>query len=195
MKIKQAEFVGSFTSLKQLPARSLPEIAFAGRSNVGKSSLINRLLGRKNLARTSSTPGKTRQLNYILVNDAFYIVDLPGYGYAKVSRREKMQWQKLVEDYITHSAALRCIVSVIDSRHGPTDSDMELISWLAWLGKPSLVVASKVDKLKQKDYHKAKHRITAAVEQLPVSGPMFFSAVSGRGKKELWAVLADFLDA
>ncbi len=195
MKIRQAEFIGSFTSLKQLPARKLPEIAFAGRSNVGKSSLINRLLGRKNLARTSSTPGKTRQLNYILVNDAFYVVDLPGYGYAKVSRREKIQWQKLVEAYIAGSEELRCVVSIIDSRHGPTESDMELIEWLAWLGKPTLVVASKVDKLKQRDFQKARNRITAAVENLPVSGPMFFSAVSGKGKNELWTVLRDFLEA
>ncbi|MFQ5633498.1 MAG: ribosome biogenesis GTP-binding protein YihA/YsxC, partial [bacterium] len=140
MKISHSEFIASYSQIGQLPKLRLPEIAFAGRSNVGKSSLINRLLNRKNLARTSGTPGKTRQLNYILVNQNIYFVDLPGYGFAKVSKQERSRWQQLIEAYMAKNDALKVVVSIIDARHGPTDLDMELLEWLVHIKAPILVV-------------------------------------------------------
>lgn len=194
MKVQTVQFVGSFTHLGQLPKRRLPEVAFAGRSNVGKSSLINSLLGKKNIAKTSSTPGKTRQLNYILVNERFYFVDLPGYGFARVSRQEREQWGKLIEQYIKQSASLRLIISIIDVRHGPMESDIELIRWLAFLQREVLVVATKADKLSRSQLVQAENRITRAIEAFPVHGPVFYSARTGTGKKQLWKSIEPFLE-
>ena len=194
MKRVQAQFVGSFSKIEQIPKRRLPEVLFAGRSNVGKSSLINCLLGQKHLAKISSTPGKTRQLNYILVNDAFYFVDLPGYGYAKVSQAERERWRQLIERYITDNPYLRLIVSIIDIRHGPMDSDLELIRWLAHLELDTLVVATKADKLKRQQFVQAQRSITQMLEQLPIHGPLFFSAKTGMGKRELWQNIELFLE-
>lgn len=194
MKITDAAFQASYTALTQLPKPHLPEIAFAGRSNVGKSSLINRLLGRKNLARTSSTPGKTRQLNFILVNERLYFVDLPGYGFAKVSQAERQSWRRLIEGYIQTRPSLRLVIGIIDARHGPTASDLELIEWLAHLGKPALIVATKFDKIKSSQARKTENQITQALQSMPIDGPMFFSAVSGLGKNELLQKLERYLE-
>ena len=194
MKKVTAEFVGSFTHLSQLPKKRLPEVAFAGRSNVGKSSLINTLLGRKQLARTSGTPGKTRQLNYILVNDQFYFVDLPGYGFAKVSRTEREKWSKLIESYVSQNEFLKAVVSIIDIRHGPTESDLELLKWLAHIEVNTLVVATKADKLSRNQVKQAEQRITQMIETLPVHGPVFFSSQTGVGKRELWQAIEIFLE-
>lgn len=194
MKVQTAQFVGSYASLDKLPKRRLPEIAFAGRSNVGKSSLINSLLGKKELARTSSTPGKTRQLNYILVNEAFYFVDLPGYGFARVSQEERRRWGHLIETYVENSPYLRVVVSIIDIRHGPMPSDLELIQWLTSIDRACLVVATKADKLGRGQLAQAERRITHAVEQFPVHGPIFYSAKTGLGKRELWTALESFLE-
>ena len=194
MKIKESRFIGSFATVDQLLNDGLPEIAFAGRSNVGKSSLINNLLNRKNIARISNTPGKTRLLNYIRVNEAFYLVDLPGYGFAKVPKAEKYRWRKLIETYIATSSRLRCVVSLIDSRHGPAKSDLELIAWLAEMEMPCLVVATKVDKLNRKQYNEAQRRILQRVENLPVHGPLFTSSAKGLGKKELWQSISNILE-
>ncbi len=194
MKIKESKFIGSFSTIDQLPKIKLPEIAFAGRSNVGKSSLINSLLTRKNLARISNTPGKTQLLNYICVNDAFYMVDLPGYGFAKVPKAEKARWRKLIEAYMISSQQLRGVVSLIDSRHGPARSDLELIAWLAEIEIPCLVVATKVDKLNRKQFNEAQRRIVQHIEKLPVHGPLFTSSANGQGKKELWQSLSNILE-
>ncbi len=194
MKIKSAEFVASFTALSQLPKKRLPEIAFAGRSNVGKSSLINKILNRKKLAKTSGTPGKTRQLNYFLINDAFHFVDLPGYGFAKVPKTERQQWRRLIEAYLSKNQHLRVVVSLIDSRMGPTALDLELIEWLAHLEIPILAVATKLDKLSRNQAKQAEARITSAIERYPVNGPIFCSAKTGAGKSALLLSLKSFLE-
>ena len=146
------------------------------------------------MARISSTPGKTRQLNFFAINQGFYLVDLPGYGFAKVSKSEKRKWQQLIEQYILTSQQLRCVVSIVDARHGPTQSDIELIEWLAENDIRCLVVATKVDKLNRKQRNEATKRITQVIEQLPVDGPIFFSSESGEGKQELWRSLTLFLE-
>jgi len=194
MKVRQVEFVGSFPDVAKLPKRRLQEIAFAGRSNVGKSSMINSLLTRKNLARTSGTPGKTRQLNYILINDAFYFVDLPGYGFAKVPRAERERWARLIDRYIENNPYLRLLVSIIDIRHGPTETDLELLRWITHFQIETVVVATKADKLNRAQLQKAEARITAAIETMPVHGPIFFSAQSGLGKPQVWQIVESFLE-
>lgn len=194
MKIKYSDFVGSFSAVDQIPKDQLPEIAFAGRSNVGKSSLINMLLTRKNIARTSNTPGKTRMLNYIRINDAFYFVDLPGFGFAKVAKAEKQRWHQLIESYMQNSSQLRAVVSLIDSRHGPMNSDIELISWVASLEIPCLVIATKTDKLNRKQFNESQRLILQKIEQFPVHGPLFSSSANGQGKKEIWQSLSTLLE-
>lgn len=189
-----AEFIGSFSHITQIPKLRLPEIAFAGRSNVGKSSLINCLLGRKNMAKTSSTPGKTRQLNYISINSRFYFVDLPGYGFAKVSKSERDRWARLIEQYFSDNTYLRKVIGIIDIRHGPTESDQELINWLVSLKIPLLLVATKSDKLKRNELAKAERRIATTIGALPVDGPIIFSSTKGTGKKELWRAINRVLE-
>lgn len=194
MNIRHAEFIAGYADIRQLPRRRLPEIAFAGRSNVGKSSLINRLLQRKNLARTSGTPGKTRQLNYILVNEKLYFVDMPGYGFAKVSQSERERWRRLIESYLLDNPVLRVVVCIIDARHGPAPSDVQLFTWLAENRIPALVVATKVDKLNRRERQQAEKRIVESIGKLPVGGPVFFSSTSGEGKRELLRSLELYLE-
>ncbi len=146
-QFKKGSFVKSVVSFKQKPDKKFPEIAFAGRSNVGKSSLLNALLGTKKLAKISSTPGKTRQINYFIINESFYFVDLPGYGYAKLAKSEKKKWQALVETYLLKSMELRLVVLLIDSRHDLMDSDQQMIDWLDLNEIPYIVVLTKADKL------------------------------------------------
>jgi GTP-binding protein len=185
MKILTATFKGSFAQVKQLPTNKLPEIAFAGRSNVGKSSLINCLLNRKKLALTSSTPGKTRLLNYYTINETFYFVDLPGYGFAKVSRAERSNWKNLIESYITTKKNLKGIVQIIDSRHGITNLDQEMLSWIRFIGLPLILVATKTDKLpNSKQGHLLKVIKQKAGEFHPVD-IIGFSTVSKQGKYEI----------
>ena len=171
----------------QIPEESLPEIAFAGRSNVGKSSLLNRLLNRKRLAKTSHTPGKTRTLNYYQVNGDLYLVDLPGYGYARRSYSERQKWAKLVNAYIEDRSPLRGIVQLVDARHDPTDDDLELIEWLLQSRKPFLVVATKTDLLSGS---RLKPRMDQTLKIFQGYGSIEvvpFSAKTGRGKKKVWS--------
>ena len=187
MLIRSAEFVTSVGRSSQILADGLPEIAFAGRSNVGKSALLNRLLNRKNLAKTSNTPGKTRTMNYYRVNDAFYMVDLPGYGYAQRAYQERQRWAKLIDGYLNRGTSLRGIVHVLDARHNPTDQDVEMIRWLSHTRKPFLVVLTKVDKLSGS---RLKPRLDRTGEILREFGELRFlpfSAKSGRGKQAVWA--------
>src|SRR3954453_21099074 len=147
MKITSAEFVRSAFERAHWLSDGRPEVSFLGRSNVGKSSLINSLLLRKALARTSNTPGRTQSINYFLINNSFYFVDLPGYGYARVSKAMRSDWGKLAEEYLSWSQRLRLCVQLIDARHQPTELDLQLNEWLLFHEKPHLIVATKADKL------------------------------------------------
>lgn len=186
MKILSAEFKGSFGNLTQLPSNQLPEIAFAGRSNVGKSSLINCLLNRKKLALTSSTPGKTRTLNYYRINNQFYFVDLPGYGFAKVPKTERAAWKKLIESYLINHRFIKGVIQIIDSRHGFTQLDYEMLKWLSNQTLPVLVVATKVDKLPNSKAVSILSLIEKSAEGFGFPGIVPFSALTKQGKSEIW---------
>ena len=149
MTIKTTEFIGSFEYIDQTPSNDVPEFAFIGRSNVGKSSLINMLVGRKDLAHTSSTPGKTQTMNYFLVNDSWYIVDLPGYGYAKSSKTNRAKWKKMIENYLLKKSSLYCVFVLIDSRIPLQKIDNEFLNWLGTNRIPFVICYTKVDKIKK----------------------------------------------
>ena len=187
MRIHAAEFMLSASTISQFPAETLPEIAFAGRSNVGKSTLINSLLNRKKLVKTSATPGKTQLINFFKVNDKFYFVDLPGYGYAKVPESVRRKWQNLVEAYLSERKTLRNVVLIVDSRHNPTIQDRQLLEWLKYFQRPSLIVASKIDKLKRgqvKNYlQKIKNNLSIE------SAPLGHSSMLYGSREEIWKKL------
>ncbi|OGQ99552.1 MAG: GTP-binding protein [Deltaproteobacteria bacterium RIFOXYD12_FULL_55_16] len=176
----------------QLPEESLPEIAFAGRSNVGKSSLINRLVNRKGLVKVSARPGKTQSLNYFIVDAKLYLVDLPGYGFAKVSKKLQDDWQELVTEYLATSPTLRCVVVLIDLRHLLKAQDRELIEWLRSRGRPFIIVYTKRDKLSNNEQAKQAASLDAALG-LSKQNRLLFSAKTGEGKNELMAAIATFL--
>ncbi|WP_235811159.1 ribosome biogenesis GTP-binding protein YihA/YsxC [Syntrophomonas wolfei] len=190
-KIKKAELEGIYVDINQLPAGNIPEIALAGRSNVGKSSLINKICNRKNLAKSSSTPGKTRTINYYLINDQWFMVDLPGYGYARVSQKEKARWKKMVEAYIGKREQLRGVIQLLDIRHEPGENDILMKDWLLHLQIPLLIVATKADKLSRGARMKQIAIIRKTLD-LPEM-PLVFSAQSGDGVEELTAALAELL--
>ncbi len=175
------KFVGSFFEMKQLPTDRRPQIAVAGRSNVGKSSLLNQILGERKLVKVSSTPGKTRSLNFFMVDEKFYMVDLPGYGFAKVSKKMRASWGQLIEDYLTRSMDLIGLVLLLDCRREPTPEDLELLGWLAERELPVMVVVTKADKLSKSDVNQKVNRIETelGVHAIP------FSTKSGLGKREL----------
>jgi GTP-binding protein len=193
MKVTSAEFAGSATDPTSFPGDRLPEIAFVGRSNVGKSSLLNRLLGRRGLARVSRTPGRTQTINFYRVNEAFYFVDLPGYGYAAVSERIRRAWRPMVEGYLRGREVLRAVVVIVDARHPPTPLDQEMGAWLQAARIPQVVVLTKVDKIGRGAWRRSRE-ITA--ETLGIHNPkevFLFSAVTGEGEMELWQRLAQYL--
>ncbi len=194
MKIQSVEFVKSVVNVEEIPKGDLGEIAFAGRSNVGKSSLINCLLTRKKLVKTSSTPGKTRQLNYFKINDRYHFVDLPGYGYAKVSRAERGRWRKLIESYITESPNLRAVVSIIDCRIGPTDLDLQLLEWLNGLKTEVVLVATKADKVSKSALATSRKKWTERLGSLVTNEIILFSSVKGTGKRELQSRITQLLE-
>lgn len=194
MKFHSAEFAMSVGFVRQLPRDGMAEIAFAGRSNVGKSSLVNRLFNRKNLAKTSNTPGKTRTLNFYAVNRRYYFVDLPGYGYAKRSQRERQAWGKLIENYVRDRPSLKGFVQLIDARHDPSREDLQMIDWLLSGEKPFLVVATKADKLSG---NKLRNRLDQTRRILAFRGNfdlLPFSATTGRGKDAVWHWIGEVLD-
>jgi len=190
MKVTSVEFVKSVVSLHDRPGQRLKEVAFAGRSNVGKSSLVNCLLNRKKMAKTSSTPGKTRQLNYFRINHIFYFVDLPGYGYAKVSVVERKRWQVLIEQYITDNQSLCGVISIIDGRIGPTKLDIQLLQWLNQEDVKSVVIATKVDKLSRSAMKRQVDKYTEELNNIVLP----FSAVTGNGKKEVWREIENLME-
>ncbi|QQG36467.1 MAG: YihA family ribosome biogenesis GTP-binding protein [Micavibrio aeruginosavorus] len=185
------DFIAAVNGLEGLPPASLPEIAFAGRSNVGKSSLINALTGRKTLARTSDTPGRTQQLNFFDLGGHFFLVDMPGYGYAKVSKAQKKQWNYLIRDYLRGRQTLRNVLVLIDSRHGLKDSDEELMDMLDECAVPYRVVLTKADKAKLAEAAGVVDTIISALKQHAAAfpDPILTSAHEGTGIAELRALI------
>ena len=192
MKIRSAEFILSASSPWQFPPPTLPEIAFAGRSNVGKSTLINSLLNRKKLVKTSSTPGKTQLINFFNINDKFHFVDLPGYGFAKVPENVRKQWQRLIESYLQERESLRNVVLIVDSRHGPTEQDRQLKEWLDYYERPVLIVASKVDKLKRGQIQ--KHLKIIRQDLALDTTPLAHSSLERGRREEIWKNLNPWLE-
>lgn len=190
MKIRNARFYKSVSALDQLPEEQLPEIVFVGRSNVGKSTLLNSLTGRKGLAKTSSTPGKTQLINYFVINDTCFFVDLPGYGYARVDKGRKHEWGKLLGEYIRTRDRIVLVVLLIDSRHPEMESDHHMTEFLEYCGRPYGIVLTKYDKLKQKD----KARARPAMKRYSFNSKFIvnYSALSGQGKEELLEQLAAY---
>jgi GTP-binding protein len=191
--IRSLEFIGGMASVSGWrPESTLPEIAFAGRSNVGKSSLLNRLIHRKKFARVSNTPGRTREVNFFRVNDAFILVDLPGYGYARVSKEKRAEWRPLIESYMRGSEQLRGIVHLLDIRHDPTSDDRQMLDFLSEIGVPTIVVLTKIDKLTPKQ---RAERVFAIARDLALDAEQVipFSAVTGEGRDDLAAAVESLL--
>lgn len=189
-----AEFVKGCAKWEQLPPEENPEIAFMGRSNVGKSSLLNALLGRKKLAYTSKKPGKTREFNYYLVDRRFYFVDLPGFGYAKVSKKERERWAALIERYLTERMSLRAVVHLIDSRHPPMEADEDVIDFMREEDVPHLLALTKADKLSSNKRVQSKRRVETLLESVGLELPVVLtSAKTNRGIGELRNWIATFL--
>ena len=190
MNFNNVEFVISAAAVKDFPGNGLPEIAFAGKSNVGKSSVINRVLQRKNFARVGEKPGKTVHINYFLLDKQCYLVDLPGYGFAKVSQSEKDRWAKLMEAYFAENR-IDLGVMIVDARHAPTNNDITMASWFLNSGCPFVVVANKLDKLKKSEIAPNLARIREELE-LPEDCPIIpFSAEKGDGRQELVSCICD----
>ncbi|SDN57578.1 GTP-binding protein [Paenibacillus sp. yr247] len=189
MKVNQAEFIISAVGPSQYPEDALPEIALAGRSNVGKSSLINCLISRKNLARTSSQPGKTQTLNYYKINQDLYFVDLPGYGYAKVSKTKREQWGKFIESYLMNRETLRLVMQLVDLRHPPSKDDQAMYEWLRHNDVPVIVIATKADKIPKSRWPKHIKIVRETLGMDKGVQPLMFSSELGLGKDELWSIL------
>ncbi|MBS5984604.1 MAG: ribosome biogenesis GTP-binding protein YihA/YsxC [Clostridium butyricum] len=185
MRIKQSEFIISAVKREQYPLDNRNEVAFVGRSNVGKSSIINSLTNRKKLAKVSGTPGKTRLINFFLINNDFYLVDLPGYGYAKVSKSEKDSWGKTIEMYLTEREQLKRIVLLVDSRHKPTGDDILMYEWAKHFGYDVVVVATKSDKLKNSEFKKNEKIIKETLKLKEEDKFYFFSSLNKRGIETL----------
>ncbi|MHA0857046.1 ribosome biogenesis GTP-binding protein YihA/YsxC [Paenibacillus sp. CMAA1364] len=189
MKVTKSEFVIGAVGPAQYPEDGLPEIALAGRSNVGKSSLINKMINRKNLARTSSTPGKTQQLNYYVVNDDLYLVDFPGYGFAKVSKTQRSAWGNMIENYLLERETLKLLLLVVDLRHPPSKDDMIMYDWVSHYDIPVCVVATKADKIPRSRWAK-QIKQTKQCLGLRIDHPLvLFSSETGLGKDELWGII------
>ena len=189
VNLQKTEFILSAASPTDFLRDGLPQIAFAGRSNVGKSSVINRLLNRKNFARVGAAPGKTIHINYFKIDGAFYLVDLPGYGYAKVSKSERDRWGKLMETYFAHPELMTMGVMIVDSRHKPTADDCTMAQWFKDTGRPMVVVANKLDKLKKSEIQPNLDQIRLTLE-LEEDVPVIpFSAEKGDGRQDLLSAI------
>lgn len=192
MKIVTADFLSAAEEKKDYPGGGLKEIAFSGRSNVGKSSMINTLLGRRNLVRTSKTPGRTQKLNFFLINRRYVFVDLPGYGFAAVPESVKKKWRPMVEGYLQARKELAAVVTIIDARRPPTASDMQLIDYLQHHEIPFIVAATKADKLSRSETVSCLRSMKALFgEDTPV---VVFSSLNGQGKNELWKEIKNFIE-
>lgn len=194
INLQNAEFIKSAASVKDFPRDRLAQVVFSGRSNVGKSSVINRILNRKNMARVGNSPGKTTHINYFKIDEAFYLVDLPGYGYAKVSKTERARWGKLIEQYFADQTLMSLGVMIVDSRHKPTADDCTMATWFLETGCPLVVVANKLDKLKKREIEPNLMQIRDTL-RLEDNVPIIpFSAEKGEGRAELVALIFDRLE-
>lgn len=193
MIIKQAELETVCGITSRLPENTKPEVAFSGKSNVGKSSLINGLLNRKSLARTSSQPGKTQTINFYNVNKELYLVDLPGYGYAKVAQEIKAKWGRMIENYLHGSKQLKAVFLLIDIRHEPSANDREMYNWIIHQGYEPIIIATKLDKIKRSQVQKQLKLLQESLK--PVSGTRIipFSAETKQGREEIWEIIDGFL--
>jgi GTP-binding protein len=191
--IRDLRFLGPMATVDGWrPETTLPEVAFAGRSNVGKSSLLNRLIRRKAFARVSNTPGRTREINFFEVNGQFVLADLPGYGYARISKERRAEWRPLIESYLRRSVNLRGVVQLLDARRDPSDEDLQMLDFLAEVGVPTIVAITKVDKLSSRAVEARIGEITAALG-LDSDQVIPFSAVTGLGRDELAAAIVSLM--
>ena len=189
MVIRKVELETVCGITSRLPENSRPEVAFAGKSNVGKSSLINGLLNRKALARTSAQPGKTQTINFYNINEALYYVDLPGYGYAKISQKEKEKWGRMVENYLKKSAKLRGVFLLVDIRHEPSANDRQMYEWMTAQGYFPIIIATKMDKLKRSQIQKHVKQVREGL-MLPKETRLIpFSATTKQGREEIWEIM------
>lgn len=186
MKVQNVELTISAVSPAQYPNEGFPEIALSGRSNVGKSSLINTLINRKGLARTSSQPGKTQTLNFYNIESELYFVDVPGYGYAKVSKKDREKWGQMIERYFSDSPVLRGVISLVDGRHEPTELDCQMIDFLHYYDLPILVCATKMDKIPRGKWNRTESQIRKKLALNPQDEIVLFSSVTKAGKEEVW---------
>jgi GTP-binding protein len=193
MKVNKAEIVISAVKPEQYPDDGLPHIALAGRSNVGKSSFINKMINRKALARTSSKPGKTQTLNFYIINEMLYFVDVPGYGYAKVSKSERAAWGKMIETYITKSKHLKVVLLIVDLRHAPSKDDVMMYEFLKHHQIPTMVVATKADKIPKGKWQKHLKVVKETLQMEREDPLVMFSAEAGLGKDEAWSTLMKFV--
>lgn|SRR5690625_1343092 len=193
MKVTKAEIEISAVSKAQYPTTNLPEIALAGRSNVGKSSFINRIIGRKNLVRTSSKPGKTRTLNFYTINDLFYFVDVPGYGYAKVSKKEREKWGRMMEEYFETREQLHAVVLVVDIRHRPTKEDMQMVEYITYLQIPLIIIATKLDKITKAKRTQHINQIKQAFSLDSTIPILPFSSETGENKEIIWKEILQYI--
>lgn len=191
IKSAQLETVCGITST--LPENAHPEVAFAGKSNVGKSSLINGLLNRKSLARTSSQPGKTQTINFYNINDAMYLVDLPGYGYAKVSEETKAKWGRMIENYLHKSQQLKAVFLLIDIRHEPSANDKDMYEWIVYQGYEPIIIATKLDKIKRSQVQKQMKILREGLKLRPGTKIIPFSAETKQGRDEIWEIIDSFV--
>lgn len=186
MKVQNVELTISAVSPAQYPDEGFPEIALSGRSNVGKSSLINTLINRKGLARTSSQPGKTQTLNFYNIESELYFVDVPGYGYAKVSKKDREKWGQMIERYFSDRPVLRGVISLVDGRHEPTELDCQMIDFLHYYDLPILVCATKMDKIPRGKWNRTESQIRKKLALNPQDEIVLFSSVTKAGKEEVW---------
>ena len=191
IKTVNLETVCGITST--IPKNLIPEIAFAGKSNVGKSTLINALMNRKSLARTSGQPGKTQTINFYNINDVMYLVDLPGYGYAKISAKEKMKWGELIERYLHQSEQLKTIFLLIDIRHDPSKNDKEMYDWVVYQGFHPVIIATKLDKINRSQIQKQIKAIRVGLGVLEETQIIPFSSTTKQGRDEIWALMDTML--
>jgi GTP-binding protein len=193
MKVNHAELVISAVKPEQYPEEALAEFALAGRSNVGKSSFINKMIGRKKLARTSSKPGKTQTLNFYKIEEKLFFVDVPGYGYAKVSKTERQAWGRMIERYIAERTTLNAVLLVVDLRHAPSKEDVSMYDFIKHLDLPCLVIATKADKIPKGKWlkHEKVVRETLKLRQMDEIIP--FSSETGKGKEEAWKALSQWI--
>lgn len=192
IKHTELEMVCGITS--RLPENTKPEVAFSGKSNVGKSSLINGLLNRKSLARTSSQPGKTQTINFYNVNHELYLVDLPGYGYAKVSQETKAKWGQMIERYLHSSKQLKAVFLLIDIRHEPSANDREMYAWILHQGFEPIIIATKFDKIKRSQVQKQLKLIRDGLQLTPGTKVLPFSAETKQGREEIWEIIEAYAE-